>query len=202
MGILILIRFQHSLSEIYIHFRNHFFQSCAVRQTAFCRVSAQHCTENYVVIFIFIFPYFEHSRRHPTAKYTQNSFLFLSFAARARLFSAPSVSLNGTSLCQRRPNATSLYLMHCRRCAAWIVSHLPASAFAQSVIYYDQWRQYLPPTSAKRSHCTSLGLELYTCRPHGVVAGQWSVVRLIFDTDPSVTSQRTDQALHRLATGR
>jgi len=90
----------------------------------------------------------------------------------------------------------------CRRCAAWIVSHLPASAFAQSVIYYDQWRQYLPPTSAKRSHCTSFGLELYTCRPHGVVAGQWSVVRLIFDTDPLVTSQRTDQALHRLATGR
>ena len=116
MGILILIRFQHSLSEIYIHFRNHFFQSCAVRQTAFCRVSAQHCTENYVVIFIFIFPYFEHSRRHPTAKYTQNSFLFLSFAARARLFSAPSVSLNGTSLCQRRPNATSLSPMCCVDC--------------------------------------------------------------------------------------
>lgn len=197
MGILILIRFQHSLSEIYIHFRNHFFQSCAVRQTAFCRVSAQHCTENYVVIFIFIFPYFEHSRRHPTAKYTQNSFLFLSFAARARLFQHRQCHLTA----HRFVNGVLMQLL-CRRCAAWIVSHLPASAFAQSVIYYDQWRQYLPPTSAKRSHCTSFGLELYTCRPHGVVAGQWSVVRLIFDTDPLVTSQRTDQALHRLATGR
>lgn len=202
MGILILIRFQHSLSEIYIHFRNHFFQSCAVRQTAFCRVSAQHCTENYVVIFIFIFPYFEHSRRHPTAKYTQNSFLFSSFAARARLFSAPSVSLNGTSLCQRRPNATSvsdalspMCCVDCLTLASFCICSVGHILRSVAPIFATNFCQEVSLHVAR-------SIELYTCRPHGVVAGQWSVVRLIFDTDPSVTSQRTDHALHRLATGR